>query len=172
MLSDSVLPLLGGAKTEYAHVAVGTSAATIIVASLRSVAAHAKRGAVDFEILKTWAPWLIIGDAFGVVLAGHVDGHGLLLIFAIGVLLMSVNFLVPKLSELVISDQMPWLGLTARKSGWDLPLNDQDGFARIVEETAGWDQDKFDEWARSAWEFARHFIENPELQHQYLQLFA
>jgi len=102
-----VLPLLGGAKTEYAHVAVGTSAATIIVASLRSVTAHARRGAVDFEILKTWAPWLIIGDVLGVVLAGHVDGHGLLLIFAVGVLLMSVNFLVPKLSALVISDQMP-----------------------------------------------------------------
>jgi uncharacterized membrane protein YfcA len=102
-----VLPLLGGAKTEYAHVAVGTSAATIIVASLRSVTAHAKRGAVDFDILKTWAPWLIIGDAFGVALAGHVDGRGLLLIFAIGVLLMSVNFLVPKLSEMVISDRMP-----------------------------------------------------------------
>lgn len=102
-----VLPLLGGARTEYAHVAVGTSAATIIVASLRSVTAHAKRGAVDFEILKTWAPWLIVGDVVGVVLAGHIDGRGLLLIFAIGVLLMSVNFLVPRLSELVISEQMP-----------------------------------------------------------------
>jgi uncharacterized membrane protein YfcA len=102
-----VLPLLGGMKGEYAHVAVGTSAATIIVASLRSVTAHARRGAVDFQILRTWAPWLIIGDAFGVILAGHVDGRGLLLIFAIGVLLMSVNFLVPRLSEIVISEQMP-----------------------------------------------------------------
>lgn len=102
-----ILPLLGGQKAEYAHVAVGTSAATIIVASLRSVTAHAKRGAVDFEILKSWAPWLIVGDALGVVLAGHVDGRGLLLIFATGVLLMSVNFLVPRLSEIVISDQMP-----------------------------------------------------------------
>lgn len=102
-----VLPLLGGSKTEYAHVAVGTSAATIIVASLRSVTAHAKRGAVDFEILKSWAPWLIIGVAFGVILAGRVDGHGLLLIFAIGVLLLSVNFLAPRLSEMVISTEMP-----------------------------------------------------------------
>ena len=102
-----VLPLLGGAKSEYAHVAVGTSAATIIVASLRSVTAHAKRGAVDFDILKSWAPWLIIGVGFGVVLAGRIDGHGLLLIFAIGVLLMSVNFLAPKLSEMVISTEMP-----------------------------------------------------------------
>jgi uncharacterized membrane protein YfcA len=107
MLAAGLFAGFGGAKAEYAHVAVGTSAATIIVASLRSVTAHAKRSAVDFDILKTWAPWLIIGDAFGVALAGHVDGRGLLLIFAIGVLLMSVNFLVPKLSEMVISDQMP-----------------------------------------------------------------
>jgi len=102
-----VLPLLGGAKTEYAHVAVGTSAATIIVASLRSVTAHAQRGAVDFQILRTWAPWLVAGVIVGVILAGHVDGRGLLLIFAVGVLALSVNFLVPRLSEIVISDEMP-----------------------------------------------------------------
>jgi uncharacterized protein len=113
-----ILPLLGGAKSEYAHVAVGTSAATIIVASLRSVTAHAKRGAVDFEILKQWAPWLIVGDALGVVLAGHVDGRGLLLIFAVGVLAMSVNFMVPRLSQMVISEEMPsGIGLVALAGG-------------------------------------------------------
>lgn len=104
-----VLPLLGGDKHQYAHVAIGTSAATIILTSLRSLRSHAKRGAVEFEILKTWAPWLIFGDAAGVILAGHVDGHVLLLIFAIGVLLMSLNFLVPRLSNHVISDSMPGL---------------------------------------------------------------
>jgi uncharacterized membrane protein YfcA len=102
-----VLPLLGGTKAEYAHVAVGTSAATIIVASIRSTLAHHKRGAVDFTILKQWAPWLVIGAVVGVVLAGHVDDGGLLLIFAIGVLLMSVNFLVPRLSAMVLSENMP-----------------------------------------------------------------
>ena len=70
-----VLPLIGGDAKEWPHVAVGTSAATIIVASLRSVTAHAKRGAVDFGILRSWAPWLVLGDALGVVLASHVDGH-------------------------------------------------------------------------------------------------
>ena len=104
-----VLPLLGGDKHQYAHVAIGTSAATIILTSLRSLRSHAKRGAVEFEILRAWAPWLIFGDAVGVILAGHVDGHILLLIFAIGVLLMSLNFLVPRLSDHVISDTMPGL---------------------------------------------------------------
>jgi uncharacterized membrane protein YfcA len=102
-----VLPLLHGDKAQYAHVAVGTSAATIIVASIRSTLAHHKRGAVDFTILKQWAPWLVIGAVVGVVLAGHVDDGGLLLIFAIGVLAMSVNFLVPRLSAMVLSENMP-----------------------------------------------------------------
>jgi uncharacterized membrane protein YfcA len=102
-----VLPMLGGTGREDAHVAIGTSAATIIVASLRSVMAHAKRGAVDFAILKSWAPWLVLGDAAGVALAGYVRGQGLLLTFATGVLLMSVMFLAPRLSERPIRTEMP-----------------------------------------------------------------
>lgn len=102
-----VLPLLGGDKHQLAHVAIGTSAATIILTSIRSLRSHAKRGAVEFEILKTWAPWLIIGDAIGVMLAGKVDGHVLLIIFAVGVALMSLNFLLPFMADRKISDNMP-----------------------------------------------------------------
>jgi uncharacterized membrane protein YfcA len=106
-----VLPLLGGDHSQYAHVAIGTSAATIIVTSIRSLRSHAKRGAVEFEVLRSWAPGLTIGAAIGVVLADRVDGHVLTMIFATGVLLMSVNFLVPKLGSKVISDEMP-IGMT------------------------------------------------------------
>ncbi|KKW93979.1 MULTISPECIES: sulfite exporter TauE/SafE family protein [Sphingobium] len=102
-----VLPLLGGTHDAIAHVAIGTSAATIIVTSIRSLLAHAKRGAVEFEVLKTWAPWIILGDGAGVMLAGHVDGHILTMIFAVGVFLMSLNFLLPKVGGKVISDTMP-----------------------------------------------------------------
>lgn len=102
-----VLPLLGGTHDAIAHVAIGTSAATIIVTSIRSLLAHAKRGAVEFEILKTWAPWIILGDGVGVLLAGHVDGAILTMIFAVGVFLMSLNFLLPKVGDKVISDNMP-----------------------------------------------------------------
>jgi glycosyltransferase involved in cell wall biosynthesis len=72
----------------------------------------------------------------------------------------------------LISDQTPWLGLTALKAGWDLPLGDPPGFARVVEETAEWDQSCWDQWARSAWEYAHRFIGNPDLHRQYIQLFA
>jgi len=102
-----VLPLLGGTHEAIAHVAIGTSAATIIVTSIRSLLAHAKRGAVEFEVLKAWAPWIILGDGIGVLLAGHVDGRVLTMIFASGVFLMSLNFLLPKVGGKVISEEMP-----------------------------------------------------------------
>lgn len=102
-----VLPLLGGTHDAIAHVAIGTSAATIIVTSIRSLLAHSKRGAVEFEVLKTWAPWIVLGCGAGVMLASHVDGRTLKMIFGGGVVLMSLNFLLPKVSGKVVSDTMP-----------------------------------------------------------------
>jgi len=102
-----VLPLLGGTHDAIAHVAIGTSAATIIVTSIRSLRSHAKRGAVEFEVLKAWAPWIIVGCGAGVLLASHVDGKTLKGIFGIGVLLMSLNFLLPVMKDKVVSDTMP-----------------------------------------------------------------
>lgn len=71
----------------------------------------------------------------------------------------------------LISDQTPWLGLPARKAGWDLPLADPGAFARVTEQVGEWDQDHFDQWARAAWSYAHDFIRNPELQNQYAKLF-
>lgn len=71
----------------------------------------------------------------------------------------------------LISDQTPWLGLAAKKAGWDLPLTDPAAFGRAIAEIAQWDQAHFDQWAQAAWQYAHHFIENPELQRQYLKLF-
>ncbi|QGP77867.1 sulfite exporter TauE/SafE family protein [Sphingobium sp. CAP-1] len=102
-----VLPLLGGTHDAIAHVAIGTSAATIIVTSIRSLLSHAKRGAVEFEVLKSWAPWIVLGCGAGVMLASHVNGTTLKMIFGGGVILMSLNFLLPKVSGKVVSDHMP-----------------------------------------------------------------
>jgi uncharacterized membrane protein YfcA len=57
--------------------------------------------------LRSWAPWIILGDGCGVLLASHVDGRVLTLIFATGVMLMSLNFLVPGLNQKVVSQEMP-----------------------------------------------------------------
>lgn len=72
----------------------------------------------------------------------------------------------------LISDQTPWLALASRKIGWDLPLSEPAAFARAIEDAGAWDQQQFDQWASAAWSFANTFIKNPELQRQYLKLFA
>jgi glycosyltransferase involved in cell wall biosynthesis len=72
----------------------------------------------------------------------------------------------------LISDQTPWLGLKTKKVGWDLALADAKAFTRVIDDMAGWDQVTWDEWGRSAWEYARAFIGNPELRDQYRRLFA
>lgn len=65
------------------HVAVATSLATIILTSARSVMAHHKRGAVDWTVLKTWSPWIVLGAALGTLIAGQLDGQVLTLLFGL-----------------------------------------------------------------------------------------
>lgn len=102
-----VLPLLGSDAAHLAHAAIGTSLATIIVTSLRSVQAHARRGVVDFGVLKSWAPWIVLGVGAGVMLADRVAGHVLAVIFGSGVTLMAFHFLFPVLAGKQLRDEMP-----------------------------------------------------------------
>ncbi|MEM9938720.1 MAG: sulfite exporter TauE/SafE family protein [Pseudomonadota bacterium] len=89
------------------HVAIGTSLGTIIFTSARSVHAHHKRGAVDFQIIKDWTPWLIVGVCGGIFLAQFMDGRSLKWVFSLGVFLMGLHFMMPVLRDVKISDQMP-----------------------------------------------------------------
>ena len=76
----------GGADPEIAmKTAVGTSLATILVTSIRSLTAHRKRGAVDFDVLKNWIPFIALGAVAGAGLARVISGEALLAVFAIGV---------------------------------------------------------------------------------------
>ena len=69
-----------------AHAAVATSLSTIIATSLRSVSAHAKAGAVDFEVLKAWLPWVAAGAGLGGLAAGFSQPTALLLVFGGGMI--------------------------------------------------------------------------------------
>lgn len=90
-----LLPLLGVVPQEIAHVAVGTSLASIIFTSIRSTRSHAARGAVDFDLLRSWALWVVLGTAVGTMIAGIVSSRHLALIFGCGVLGFAVYFLLP-----------------------------------------------------------------------------
>ncbi|MEQ9317407.1 MAG: sulfite exporter TauE/SafE family protein [Henriciella sp.] len=73
------------------HVAVATSLATIILTSLRSVMAHNKRGAVDWEVIKGWAPWIMVGAVLGQLVAGYISKDGLTLIFGSLLLILAMQ---------------------------------------------------------------------------------
>lgn len=72
----------------------------------------------------------------------------------------------------LISDQTPWLGLAQKNIGWDLPLTQPQQFSNIIEEVAGWPQQKFDEVAYASWLYARNYIESPLVKEKYLELFS
>ena len=56
-----VFSILADPTSDLIFVAIGTSLATIVISSARSVIAHRARGAVDFEVVRSWAPWLLFG---------------------------------------------------------------------------------------------------------------
>tara|TARA_B100001013_G_C24598167_1_gene437667 strand:- start:39 stop:857 length:819 start_codon:yes stop_codon:yes gene_type:complete len=65
------------------HMAIGTSLATIIPASLNSVISHNKRNSVDLNLLNKWWVSILLGSLFGASLANFIDGNILLFFFAI-----------------------------------------------------------------------------------------
>ncbi len=74
---------LGYDGAQLMQVCIGTSAATIVVTSARSVLAHNKKGAVDWQILRDWAPWLVLGSIVGVVVASMLKTTALQAVFAV-----------------------------------------------------------------------------------------
>jgi uncharacterized membrane protein YfcA len=95
------------------HLAVGTSLATIVPTSIRSLMSHAKRGAVDFELLRLWAPAIFVGVLLGGALAAYSPGETLTLIFAVIALLVAFHMAFGK-EEWRIADTMParWIQST------------------------------------------------------------
>ncbi len=72
----------------------------------------------------------------------------------------------------LISDQTPWRKLSAAKAGWDLSLEKPEGFGAAIQEAIGWDQQVFDEWSESAFQFACRHRENSGALIKYRQLFS
>ncbi len=75
------------------HMAVATSLATIIPTSLSSARAHAKRQAVDFAIVKRWAPFVLAGALLGAWIAAQVHSRALAFLFATVAVLVAAKML-------------------------------------------------------------------------------
>lgn len=74
---------LGYDSPQLMQMCLGTSLATIIVTSIRSVLAHHRRGAVDWSVLRTWAPGIVVGAVVGVWVAASLRSGALQAIFGV-----------------------------------------------------------------------------------------
>lgn len=72
---------LGYLNDELMQVCLGTSLATIIVTSTRSLLGHNRKGAVDWEILRGWAPGIAVGAVLGVLAVSQLRTAALQAIF-------------------------------------------------------------------------------------------
>ena len=74
---------LGYGSDQLMQICLATSLATIIVTSIRSVMAHNRKGAVEWDILKTWAPGIAVGAIIGVLVASGLRSTVLQAIFGV-----------------------------------------------------------------------------------------
>jgi uncharacterized membrane protein YfcA len=77
------------------HVAVATSLATIVPTSISSARAHHRRGAVDRELARAWAAWILAGAFAGSLLAAQAASTALTAIFGVVAALVAMKMLLP-----------------------------------------------------------------------------
>ncbi len=78
-------------------VAVATSLATIVFASIRASFAHFKMGSFNVDFVRDWLPWVSLGTFAGVLSTSFMPVSNLTVIFAVGVAFYSLFFLFPSL---------------------------------------------------------------------------
>jgi uncharacterized membrane protein YfcA len=88
------------------QVCVATSLATIVITSLRSVKAHAAKGAVAFDILRGWGPGIVIGALVGGLVATRLRSETLTAIFA-GLALLVALYMAFSRPSWRIAEEMP-----------------------------------------------------------------
>lgn len=85
-----IFGLLGIDPSVRMHLAVGTSLATIIPTAITSARAHAKRGAVDRELLRKLGPPVFVGVLLGTLIAGPLKGQVLTAVFGTAALVVAL----------------------------------------------------------------------------------
>jgi uncharacterized protein len=81
------------------HLCVGTAFAVIIPTSLRSLRAHAKRGAVERSFFLALAPWVLTGVLAGIVLASFAPGKALRAVYACSTFFLGTRVYFARVKE-------------------------------------------------------------------------
>jgi uncharacterized membrane protein YfcA len=75
------------------HLAVGTGMATIVFTSLSSARAHAARGAVRWDIVKSMTPGILVGGLVGSLIASSIPRFVFAVLFVVTVYAAGLNML-------------------------------------------------------------------------------
>ncbi len=89
---------IGFQSPQLMQLCLATSLATIIVTSLRSVMAHHRKGAVEWQILRDWTPGIVVGAAIGVWIAASLQSQALQMIFGVLGMIVGVYMAVGKMT--------------------------------------------------------------------------
>ena len=81
------------------HLAVGTSFAIIIPTSIVSVLTHHKFNAVDFNVVKNYGIFVVVGVVIGAIFAATLKTKSLVLFFSIVILFLGIYLLLIKEKE-------------------------------------------------------------------------
>ncbi len=103
---ETALGFIGVDPAIRMHIAVGTSLATIVPTSISSARAHHRRNAVNVEIVKRWAIFVLTGALLGAWVASMVHSRVLAIVFATLAFLVALKMLlVPESRNL--TDEVP-----------------------------------------------------------------
>ncbi len=82
------------------HIAVGTSFSIIVPTSISSVLTHNKFGAVDFNVVKSFGLFVVIGVVFGALFASTLKTQQLVLFFSVIIFLLGLYLIFLKNNEI------------------------------------------------------------------------
>jgi uncharacterized membrane protein YfcA len=88
------------------HVAVATSMATIVPTSISSSRSHARRGSIDYDVVRRWSLPIVAGALAGSLLASSVDARVLAAVFGTVAALAALKMVLP-LDHVVLRPSIP-----------------------------------------------------------------
>ncbi|MDX5401812.1 MAG: sulfite exporter TauE/SafE family protein [Rhodobacterales bacterium] len=97
---------LGYDSPQLMQICLATSLATIIVTSVRSVLSHHKKGAVDWGILRGWAPGIVVGAILGMMVAASLRSVTLQALFGALALMVGLYMAVSQ-AHWRLGEEMP-----------------------------------------------------------------
>ena len=94
-------------SSDYAmHIAIASSLGVICFTSISSIRSHIKLRNVNFSILRTWSPGIVMGSILGSYSASLISGEILVNIFILLAFLIALNMAFQK-DPIIISKDLP-----------------------------------------------------------------